>query len=101
MRLTPKHCKCGKDYGQSFYLNTNLAQAMEMEARTTRFLNEGTPILSCFEFDEGEAIKNRLDIKVFQDYSEDWIGCEGVSNTEVGNHDGSNRRFVANMFQWP
>ena len=45
---------------------------MEMAARTTRFLNEGTPILSCFEFDEDEAIKNGLNIKIFPEYTEEW-----------------------------
>ena len=64
--------KRGKDFGQGFYLNTNPNQAMEMAARTTRFLNEGTPTLSCFEFDEEEAVKNGLNIKVFPDYSEEW-----------------------------
>ncbi|MDE7379026.1 MAG: DUF3990 domain-containing protein [Paraprevotella sp.] len=64
--------KRGKDFGQGFYLNANPDQAMEMGARTTRFLNEGTPTLSCFEFDEDEAIKNGLNIKVFPDYSEDY-----------------------------
>ena len=64
--------KRGKDFGQGFYLNTNPDQAMEMAARTTRFLNEGTPTLSCFEFDEEEAVKNGLNIKVFPDYSEEW-----------------------------
>lgn len=64
--------KRGKDFGQGFYLNTNPDQAMEMAARTTRFLGEGEPTLSCFEFDEDEATKNGLNIKVFPDYSEEW-----------------------------
>ena len=64
--------KRGKDFGQGFYLNTNPDQAMEMAARTTRFLNEGTPTLSCFEFDEDEATKNGVNIKIFPDYSEEW-----------------------------
>lgn len=64
--------KRGKDFGQGFYLNANPDQAMEMAARTTRFLNAGTPTLSCFEFDEDEATKNGLNIKIFPDYSEEW-----------------------------
>ena len=64
--------KRGKDFGQGFYLNANPDQAMEMAARTTRFLNEGIPTLSCFEFDEDEATKNGLNIKIFPDYSEEW-----------------------------
>jgi hypothetical protein len=42
--------KRGKDFGQGFYHNANPEQAMEMAVRTTRFLNDGTPTLSCFEF---------------------------------------------------
>ena len=64
--------KRGKDFGQGFYLNANPDQALEMAVRTTRFLNEGVPTLSCFEFDEDDAIKTGLNIKVFPDYSEEW-----------------------------
>ena len=64
--------KRGKDFGQGFYLNANPDQAMEMAVRTTRFLSEGAATLSCFEFDEVEAKRNWLNIKVFPDYSEEW-----------------------------
>lgn len=64
--------KRGKDFGQGFYLNANPDQAMEMAIRTTRFLNEGEPTLSCFEFDEDEAVNNGLNIKIFPDYTEEW-----------------------------
>ncbi len=64
--------KRGKDFGQGFYLNANPDQAMEMATRTTRFLNEGNPTLSCFEFDADKATNNGLNIKVFPDYSEEW-----------------------------
>ena len=81
--------KRGKDFGQGFYLNTNPDQAMEMAARTTRFLNEGTPTLSCFEFDEEEAVKNGLNIKVFPDYSEEWaefVVMNRKNNSDVPAH---------------
>ncbi|MDE5663018.1 MAG: DUF3990 domain-containing protein [Muribaculaceae bacterium] len=64
--------KRGKDFGQGFYLNANPDQAIAMATRTTRFLNEGIPTLSCFEFDETEASKIGLNIKIFPDYSEEW-----------------------------
>lgn len=64
--------KRGKDFGQGFYLNANPDQAKAMAIRTTRFLNEGKPTLSCFEFDEEEATKNGLNIKTFLDYSVEW-----------------------------
>ena len=64
--------KRGKDFGQGFYLNANPGQAMAMAIRTTKFLNEGEPTLSCFEFDEDEASKKGLKIKIFSNYSEEW-----------------------------
>ena len=45
---------------------------MEMAIRTARFMNEGQPTLSCFEFDETKADEMGLSIKVFPDYSEEW-----------------------------
>ena len=64
--------KRGKEFGQGFYLNANPTQAMEMATRTTRFLDEGTPILTCFEFDEDEAKKEGLNVKIFPDHSDEW-----------------------------
>lgn len=81
--------KRGKDFGQGFYLNANPDQAMEMAVRTTRFLNEGSPTLSCFEFDKDEATKNGLNIKVFPDYSEEWaefVVMNRKNNTDVPAH---------------
>lgn len=81
--------KRGKDFGQGFYLNARPDQAMEMAARTTRFLNEGIPTLSCFEFDEDEATKNGLNIKVFHDYSEEWaefVVMNRKNNSDIPAH---------------
>lgn len=81
--------KRGKDFGKGFYLNSNPDQAMEMAARTTRFLNEGEPTLSCFEFDEEEAIKNGLNIKIFPDYSEEWaefVVMNRKNNSDIQAH---------------
>lgn len=81
--------KRGKDFGQGFYLIANPDQAMEMAARTTRFLNEGIPTLSCFEFDEDEAIKNGLNIKIFPDYSEEWaefVVMNRKNNSDIPAH---------------
>ena len=81
--------KRGTDFGQGFYLNANPDQAMEMAVRTTRFLNEGTPTLSCFEFVEDETIKNGLNIKVFPDYSEEWaefVVMNRKNNSDIPAH---------------
>ena len=81
--------KRGKDFGQGFYLNANPDQAMEMATRTTRFLNEGVPTLSCFEFDIDEATKNELNIKIFPDYSEEWaefVVMNRKNNSDIPAH---------------
>ena len=81
--------KRGKDFGQGFYLNANPNQAKAMAVRTTRFLNEGRPTLSCFEFDEEAAKGEGLNIKVFNDYSEEWaqfVGMNRKNNSETPVH---------------
>ena len=81
--------KRGKDFGQGFYLNLNPDQAKAMAIRTTRFLNEGQPTLSCFEFDEEEATKEGLNIKMFHGYSEEWaefVVMNRKNNSEVPAH---------------
>lgn len=84
--------KRGKDFGQGFYLNANPEQAKAMAVRTTRFLNEGQPTLSCFEFDEEEATKEGLNIKIFLDYSEEWaefvvMNRKNNSDTPIHHYD--------------
>lgn len=81
--------KRGKDFGQGFYLNASLDQAKAMAIRTTRLLNEGQPTLSCFEFDEEEAAKKGLNIKIFPDYSEEWadfVVMNRKNNSDVQAH---------------
>lgn len=81
--------KRGKDFGQGFYLNANPDQAMAMAIRTTRFLNEGRPILSCYEFDEEEAVRKGLSIKNFSDYSEEWaefVVMNRKNNSDIPAH---------------
>lgn len=60
--------------------------------RTTRFLNEGQPTLSCFEFDEEDAVKKGLNIKRFYDYSEEWaefivMNRKNSSETQAHSYD--------------
>lgn len=81
--------KRGKDFGQGFYLNKNSDQAMAMAIRATRFMNEGQPTLTCFEFDEEEAIKKGLYMKIFPDYSEEWaefVVMNRKNNSETQAH---------------
>lgn len=43
-----------------------------MAIRTARFMDEGQPTLSCFEFDDTKAYEIGLNIKVFHEYSVEW-----------------------------
>lgn len=88
-RIDLSRSKRGKDFGQGFYLNANPDQALEMATRTTRLLNEGEPTVSCFEFDEDEATKNGLEIKIFHDYSEEWaefVVMNRKNNSDIPAH---------------
>lgn len=88
-RIDLSMTKRGKDFGQGFYLNANADQAMAMAVRTARFLNEGQPTLSCFDFDEEEAKALGLNIKVFTDYSEEWaefVVMNRKNNSDVPAH---------------
>lgn len=88
-RIDLLRSKRGKDFGQGFYLNANADQAMAMAVRTARFLNEGQPTLSCFEFDEEEAKALGLNIKIFTDYSEEWaefVVMNRKNNSDVQAH---------------
>lgn len=71
-RIDLSRSKRGKDFGQGFYLNSNYTQAMAMAERTTRILGEGSPTLTCFEFDDQAVEFLGLKVKVFADYSEEW-----------------------------
>ena len=64
--------KKGKDFGQGFYLNANNRQAYAMAERRVRLLGEGEPILSAFDFDFDAAVADGLNIKIFDDYNEEW-----------------------------
>lgn len=81
--------KRGKDFGKGFYLNANPNQAMAMAVRTARFMDEGQPTLSCFEFDETAVDELGLKIKVFPDYSEEWaefVVMNRKNNSDIPAH---------------
>lgn len=61
----------GKDFGRGFYLNPVYRQALGMATRTTKRMRKGSPIVSAFNFDEENALKD-LNVKIFDDYTTDW-----------------------------
>ncbi len=81
--------KRGKDFGKGFYLNADPEQAMAMAIRTSRFLNEGEPTVSCFEFDLNCAEEMGLNIKIFPEYSEEWaefVVMNRKNNSDIQAH---------------
>lgn len=64
--------KKGKNFGQGFYLNPNYNQALEMAEFKVDIFEEGSPLVSSFDFDEEAALRDGLSIKVFTDYCAEW-----------------------------
>lgn len=62
----------GKDFGHGFYLNPSFNQAMEMALAKVDIFASGSPVVSSFSFDIDLALKEGLNIKIFEDYSEEW-----------------------------
>ena len=64
----------GKDFGCGFYLNPNESQAREMAVRTAQRLQEGTPVVNAYLFDDSLLMEDStvLSVKVFENYSEEW-----------------------------
>lgn len=63
--------KPNKDFGKGFYLSRDETQAREMAEFKCSQLG-GDPIVSVFEFDESYLYSEKLQVKIFKDYSEEW-----------------------------
>ena len=61
----------GKDFGKGFYLSAEKQQAIEMAESKVAFLG-GEPIVTEFEFDSNIIASGKLNVKTFNEYSEDW-----------------------------
>ena len=60
-----------------------------MSVHPQRMKQDDLPTLSCFEFDEEEATKSSLNIKIFPDYSEEWaefVVMNRKNNSDVPAH---------------
>lgn len=67
-----KKSKPYKDFGQGFYLSADRNQAMRMAEQKTLQMQEGKPIVSEFEFDETLLTCDELNVKIFNEYSQEW-----------------------------
>ena len=61
-----------KDFGKGFYLSDNKEQASKM-ADFKVSLFQGDPIVSLFQFDYEKLKNSELKIKLFEEYSLDWL----------------------------
>lgn len=64
--------KPGKDFGKGFYLSDNFEQAYELASYKTEQLG-GDPVVSKFNFNPDELSNTNLKIKIFKDYSLEWV----------------------------
>lgn len=60
-----------KDFGKGFYLSEKESQAKEMAIFKSLQLG-GEPIITIFEFDESLLNSEKLKIKIFEEYSDEW-----------------------------
>ncbi len=60
-----------KDFGKGFYLSADYTQALERAKQVTEITEIGTPTVTEFEWDKESCQTADLQIKVFDDYSEE------------------------------
>ena len=59
------------NFGQAFYLSAEKEQAQKMaEAKVVQF--GGDKSITEFEFDESYMANNKLEVKIFTEYSKEW-----------------------------
>lgn len=61
-----------KDFGQGFYLSTDMKQAREMAAQRAALFLDAKPVVSTFDFDESALTDGTLRVKRFETYTEEW-----------------------------
>ena len=62
----------GKDFGRGFYLSDNYLQAKNFaEQKAVRY--GGEAVVTEFEFDEQSLHDSQYSVKLFTDYSEEWV----------------------------
>jgi len=61
-----------KDFGRGFYLSPDRRQAERLAEQRTLIMQSGEPTVSSFEFDEALLQSDELNVKVFEEYSEEW-----------------------------
>lgn len=70
-RIDLQMSRPNKDFGQGFYLTADRAQALRMGEQKVR-QNGGRPVVNVYEFDEKRLNDERLKVKTFDAYTEEW-----------------------------
>ena len=65
-------CKPFKDFGRGFYLTDIREQAQQMALRRVRITGEGVPVVTAYAFDEACLRSGELNVKVFEQPTEEW-----------------------------
>ena len=84
--------KTGKNFGLGFYLSPDLQQDQEMAAKKSLIFG-GSPKVTCFEFDEQDAIADLGDgYKRFEHYGLEWgdfirLNRDNKSKTQMHQYD--------------
>lgn len=61
-----------KDFGQGFYLSPGYEQAHALAKQKTDQLQSGEPCVTIFELEDQIIKTSDLQIKIFDDYCEEW-----------------------------
>lgn len=60
-----------KDFGQGFYLTEDRSQAMRMAEQKVLQCG-GKPVVNVYEFDDSYLYNGKLNVKIFDGYTEEW-----------------------------
>ncbi|MBR5963360.1 MAG: DUF3990 domain-containing protein [Bacteroidaceae bacterium] len=61
-----------KDFGRGFYLSSDEEQALRIGKLRTVMMRTGSPTVTRFSFDEALLENGEFNVKIFDDYSEEW-----------------------------
>lgn len=61
-----------KDFGRGFYLSSDEEQALRIGKLRTVMMRTGVPTVTRFSFDEALLGNGEFNVKIFDDYSEEW-----------------------------
>lgn len=80
-----------KDFGRGFYVTQLRHQAERMALSKCQRLQSKTPVVTVYEFDEEEARRQKLRIKIFSHPTEEW--AKFVNENRHASRTGFTHRF--------